>query len=306
MKGFLYKLLIFGAIALLTHVIAGYHMNGFLDPYYMRFTPNINTGLVIGNSRSAQGVCPDDIKSHSGLFNASFSLSSSPYGETYQTFLMKQINQESKNQLFIFCVDPWSLSSPRDSISGDDVWFERDKLVATTKSIADPNWEFIIEQYGYGWGNIIKEHYRPTSGMHLHRNGWLEVQREYDEVKSSKRRADKLAGYKKEVFLSNHPSAARKESLKALIKEMKIRGRVLMVRIPIHPDFFELEQTFWPGFESEMYEIAAQGGIIFWSPKELNGQLTYNDGHHMNYKSSHRFSRLLNEKIAAIKEREIE
>lgn len=303
MKGFLYKLMVFGAIAILTHVVAGYHMNGETDTNYLRFTPSKNAGLIMGNSRAAQAICPDDIKSHDGLFNAGFALNTSPYGEVYRTYLMKQLNEDQKNQFFVFCVDPWSLSSPMNQETGEDVWVEQSKFIATTQTIANPNWEFIIEQYGYGWGNIIREHYRPTSGMYLHKNGWLEVKREYNEDRAAKRRSEKLAGYKNEVFVSNHPSAARKASLKKLIREMKKRGRVLMVRIPVHPDFFELEQAFWPGFESEMIEIAVQEGITFWSPKELNKQLKFNDGHHMNYQSSHRFSGLLNEKIATLKAR---
>lgn len=301
MKGFLYKLLVFGSIALLTHVIAGYHMNGDTDTNYLRFTPSNNTGLILGNSRAAQAICPDDITIHKGLFNAGFSLTTSPYGEVYASYLKSQLNENGGEQLFIFCVDPWSLSAAKDSVTGAEIFSEETKFVSSTATISNPNWEFIIEQYAYGWGNIIREHYRPTSGMFLHNNGWLEVKRDYDEKRSAARRAEKLKGYKKEVFVSNHPSVVRKATLKGLIKDMKSRGNVLMVRIPIHPDFFEMEQAFWPSFESEMIEIAAEEGIAFWSPKELNEQLTFNDGHHMNYKSSHRFSELLNNQIQSIK-----
>lgn len=301
MKGFLYKLLVFGAIALLTHVIAGYHMNGDTDTNYLRFTPNKNTGLILGNSRAAQAVCPDDITSHEGLFNAGFSLTTSPYGEGYYSYLKRQLNDSKGEQLFIFCVDPWSLSSAKDSVTGAEIFSEETKWVASTGSISYPNWEFMIEQYPYGWGNIIREHYRPTSGMFLHQNGWLEVKREYNELRAAKRRASKLSGYRKDVYVTNHPSASRKGTLRKIIQELKKKGRVMMVRIPVHLDFFEMEQAFWPSFESEMNEIAAKEGITFWSPKELNEQLTYNDGHHMNHKSSHMFSGLLNEKIAAFK-----
>jgi hypothetical protein len=301
MKGFLYKLLVFGAIALLTHVIAGYHMNGDTDTNYLRFTPSNNTGFITGNSRAAQAICPDDITSHEGLFNAGFSLITSPYGEVYTDYLKRQLNDKKREQLFIFCVDPWSLSTSNDSVTGSEIFSEETKVVSSTATITNPNWEFMIEQYAEGWGNIILEHYRPTSGMFLHSNGWLEVKRDYDEKRSAARRAEKLKVYKREAFVSNHPSVMRKASLIGLIKDMKSRGRVMMVRIPVHPDFFEMEQAFWPSFESEMIEIAAGQGIVFWSPKELNEQLTYNDGHHMNYQSSHRFSQLLNQKIIALK-----
>ncbi len=301
MKGFLHKLLFFGAFAFITHVIAGYHMNGNTDTNYLRFTPSNNTGMILGNSRAAQAISPDDLKAHLGLFNAAFALNTSPYGEVYHRYIKKQLNEEARDQVFVFCVDPWSLSSPFDPQTGREGMVEESKFLATTTTIADPNWEFMIEQYAYGWGNIIREHYRPTSGMFLHSNGWLEVNREYDATRAEKRRANKLKGYKAEVFVSNRPSDYRKKELRKMLQEMKGYGKVMMVRLPVHPDFFEMEQAFWPSFESEMNEIAAQEGITFWSPKELNEQLTFNDGHHMNYKSSHRFSGLLNEKIAALK-----
>jgi hypothetical protein len=301
MKWFLYKLLVFGAIALLTHVIAGYHMNGDTDTNYLRFTPQENTGLILGTSRAAQAICPGDLDVHPGLFNASFSMYTSPYGEVYFEYIKKQMNKRARDQFFIFCVDPWSLSSSIDSLTGEEMFVEENKLLAMTRSISFPNWEFMIEQCAYGWGNIIMEHYRPTSSMFLHSNGWLEVNRPYDEVRVEKRRANKLKGYKKDVFVSNRPSDYRKRELRRMLQDMKGYGKVMMVRIPVHPDFFDLEQAFWPSFENEMKQLAKEEGVFFWSPKELNSELPFNDGHHMNKEGSHRFSGLLNAKVDSLK-----
>ncbi len=304
MKGFLSKLLLFGGFAFITHVIAGYHMNGNTDTNYLRFTPSKNTGMILGNSRAAQAISPDDLKAHLGLFNAAFALNTSPYGEVYHRYIKKQLNEEARDQVFVFCVDPWSLSSPFDPQTGQEGMVEESKFIATTSSIADPNWEFMIEQYAYGWGNIIREHYRPTSGMFLHTNGWLEVNRVYDAVRAEKRRANKLKGYKAEVFVSNRPSDYRKKELRKMLQEMKGYGKVMMVRLPIHPDFFEMEQAFWPSFENEMEQLAQEEGVIFWSPKEMNTELPFNDGHHMNIKGSHRFGEILNQRIVALKHNE--
>jgi hypothetical protein len=301
MKGFLYKLLVFGAFALLTHVIAGYHMNGDTDPNYMRLTPNTNTGLVIGTSRAAQAICPSDINDHIGMFNAAFSLYTSPYGEVYYNFVMKVLNQDRFDQFFVLCVDPWSLSICKGDNKGEDKWPELQRFLARSNFITYPNWSFILDQYDRGWGNIIMEHYRPTADMFLHQNGWLEVKRKYDASKSEKYRAGKLRNYRNEIYSLNKPSKERMIWLKKMIAELKKKGTVLMIRIPVHTDFFEMEHSFWPSFESEMYDVAMHEGITFWSPKELNEQLIFNDGHHMNYNSSHQFSRLLNQKIATLK-----
>jgi hypothetical protein len=300
MKQFLRKLLIFGTMALVSHIIAGYHMNGNTDTNYLRFTPQDNSGIIMGTSRAAQAICPEDILFHPGMFNAGFSMYTSPYGEVYFDYIKKQLNKEDRDQMFIFCVDPWALSSPIDSQTGVEILGEKNKMVGTTQTIGYPNWEFIIDQYSYGWGNIIKEHYRPTTGMYLHQDGWLEVNRPFDAHRSDQRRANKIRGYQKEVFVTHHPSNYRKLYLRQMIRGVKGLGKVLLVRIPVHPEFFELEETFWPSFEREMEQLAIEEAVTFWSPKELNDQLPFNDGHHMNREGSHRFSQLLNRELSRL------
>ena len=66
MNRFAIKLLVFVVFAGLTHLIAGYHMNGHTDTNYLRFTPSGNKGLIMGNSRAAQAICPDDLSAHDG------------------------------------------------------------------------------------------------------------------------------------------------------------------------------------------------------------------------------------------------
>jgi hypothetical protein len=50
-----------------------------------------------------------------------------------------------------------------------------------------------------------------------------------------------------------------------------------------------------------MEQLAKEEGVFFWSPKGLNTELPFNDGHHMNKEGSHRFGRLLNEQLARLK-----
>jgi hypothetical protein len=45
-----------------------------------------------------------------------------------------------------------------------------------------------------------------------------------------------------DVFVINRPSDYRKRGLKKMLQDMKGYGKV--IRIPIHPDFFELEKAF--------------------------------------------------------------
>ncbi|MEY2937708.1 MAG: hypothetical protein RL062_297 [Bacteroidota bacterium] len=293
MRAFVIKVSVFGMIAILCHFAAGYFMNGHTDSNYLRFLKHPNKGMIIGTSRTAQEICPDDLNLHPGLFNAGFSMMTSPYGEAYTAYIFRQLDTTRKDQTFVLCVDPWSLSSLFDTIGGTEIWTENDKMVAQTRSLMSPNWEYLIEQYAYGWGNIVLEHYRPTQGMVLHDNGWLEVQRQYDPVKAKVRQGGKLENYKKDVGSGRRPSPARWEALKNLIHQLQPLGKVMLIRIPCSPEFRAFEQQFWMDFDQRMLDLGKEEKVRYWNPEELNSVLPFNDGHHMNYVGAHQFSKLL-------------
>jgi hypothetical protein len=297
---FIKKLSPFLLVAILTHGIAGFFMNGDTDTNYLRFTPIANSGLIIGTSRAAQAICPDDITIHPNLFNACFSMNASPYGPIYSDYIKKIIDTTQLEQLFILSVDPWALSSNFDSIVGSEKFTEENWMVSKTKYIMYPNFEFIIDQYGYGWGKIILEHYRPTSGMFLHNNGWLEVDRIYNEQKANQRRAGKLKNYSKELKANRQPSIQRLSAFIDLVKWLKNFGNIVIVRIPVHPEFYELEYRFWPSFNTVIDSVCQAQNIHYWHPDHLNTELPFNDGHHMNRSGSHRFSGFLNVYIDSI------
>ncbi len=297
MKSFLIKLVVFGSIAVLSHIVAGYFMNGTTDSNYLRFLRYPNHGLIIGTSRAAQAICPDDMVQHSGLFNAGFSMLTSPYGPAYTKYILKQLDTTQRSQAFVLCVDPWSLSSAFDSITGEENWIENDKMVGETERLMNPNWEYLIEQYSYGWGNIILEHYRPTQGMILHDNGWLEVQRKFDPAKAKIRQGGKLENYKKDVGAGRRPSTARVESLRNLIRMLRPYGKVMLVRIPCSAEFRAFEQQFWQSFDQEMLSLGNTEKVQYWNPEELNRVLPFNDGHHMNYVGAHQFSKMVDRSL---------
>lgn len=297
MKSFLIKIAVFGLVAFICHLVAGLFMNGNTDPYYLKFTPHANTGLVVGTSRASQGICPSDLKNHPGLFNAAFTLNTSPFGPRYNRYLDKMMNKVDRNQHFIVCVDPWSLSSVIDSLSGLEKWGEDQNFVAKTNSISNPNWEYLIEQYAFGWGHIIKERWHPTQPMTVHDDGWLEVHKTYDAQVAQRKVRGKMENYKREALPNRHPSQARLQALQTLIERMRPYGQVLLVRIPCDPLFREMEDQFWPTFNTVLEEVAVKNNVTYCHPDSLNTRLPFHDGNHLHHSGAHLFSAFLDTQL---------
>ena len=90
---------------------------GSLDFYYKRISSPKQNSLILGNSRSAQGVVPEVVNEFlfpdhkSSIYNFSFAANYSPYGEVYFEAVRKKIDSGSKNGIFIITVDPGSISN---------------------------------------------------------------------------------------------------------------------------------------------------------------------------------------------------
>jgi zona occludens toxin (predicted ATPase) len=86
--------------------------NGESDAYYERLTTPAQTSLIIGTSRSAQGILPSILNSELGrsdIYNFSFTISHSPYGPVYLDRIDQKLLKNSKNGIFILSVDRFYL-----------------------------------------------------------------------------------------------------------------------------------------------------------------------------------------------------
>lgn len=285
MKRFFVDIIILTFASLCTIVAIAFILDimGWSDWAYRRFTSSGSTSLIVGTSRAAQALQPSIIDENLvncgyelPMYNFSFTMTSSPYGEVYYKAINKKLSPDTKNGLFIVCVDPWSLglsSGDKDGLreKGDRL----DKILFYTK----PNIQYIWK-YGerpFTFDNV----------MCLHDDGWLEVSVPMDSISVEERINRKKEEYKTETLVR---SEYRIDWLKKIIQLVKDHGTVVLCRIPAHPYFMEMENRFWPEFESEMCDISTEYGVPYFSFISSNQSYRTIDGNHIYKEDGARFT----------------
>lgn len=299
MRLFLFKISVALGIAFAMHVMAGFFSDGKTDDFYLRFTTPRAKSMIIGSSRAAQGIHPDSIERVClGLgraipvFNFAFTSMASPYGETYFKAIQSKIDTTTTSGLFIICVEPYTLGgvNTANETSTANLIEERGILYNAKSLNSYPNWEYLLKHYSYGWGRLALTSlgcYNNTT--ELHHNGWLEIKLNIDSA-SAKRRANDIL-YDKQSDVGNFSiSPYRLQWLRETIAYLKRFGKVVMIRLPISKEFYDLELSLAPTFDQDMQTAADQCQIPYRSFQFMADSLTYKDGHHMQWSSTAKFS----------------
>jgi hypothetical protein len=306
MKKFIVKLNIYVALIILLHIITPFFINGKNGDTYTKLTGKREHSLIIGTSRAAQGLVPEIIESELDgsyrfpLVNFSFNMSYSPFGNVYLNTIKKKIDTSSTNGLFIVTVDPWSIRGTKDCPVPDSCFFEENLTLNKVDNIcSNPNYEYLLKCYRFGWGKLILD--QVSSPLLLHRNGWLEVNAPMDSSSVHFRHSQNLILFKKKVSYYMQ-SQSRIKSLKKTINYLKNYGKVVLVRIPVHKNLKVLENLISPNFDVDMNKIAADYGIVYF-PFNKTEEYQFTDGNHLYKESAIDFSRNLAKKISTLDEK---
>jgi len=301
MKRFLINIGIafFGVIII--HLLLGCFADGNSDGFYQRLSTPKQSSMILGTSRAAQGIVPSEINKmlnlDPGIFNFSFSLDNSPYGEVYYKAIVSKLKTDSEEGIFLLAVDPWSISIDTEDKEKLD---EKSLLFGLKNTSAKPNYEYLYKNYRRGWGNIILKNLETKilntlqsknaalkgSRMYLHEDGWLEVftsmEPEYVKANVQKKTRTYEHAVKTHKF-----SPYRFDYLQKSIDLLQSRGRVFMVRLPVHRKLVQLEKQLMPDFDQRMQNLSQEMGIEYINLIEKSEQYNYTDGNHL-YKSSAR------------------
>jgi hypothetical protein len=310
MKLFLLKIAAWLSLVLALHLIAACFADGTADEYYLRFTGNERQALVLGTSRAAQGIDPsalDHLLPRSiqvpGMLNFGFTIGHSPYGPAYFNAIRKKLDPATKHGLFIVCVDPWALSIPKGSaITLDGPYPEDERMLGKQWWMTGtPNIEYLVRNYGKGWGSLVVDPIPSTDAeLLLHPNGRLEVQVEGDEDMEILRRLKKVEVYERYAEEQYEPAPFRVIHLTRTIELLKEHGTVFMVRLPIHKDILDIESFYWPGFSSEMEHLANALNVAFLDHSGSMGSLRFTDGNHIAAVSVPDYSQRLANEIGTL------
>ncbi len=292
MKKFVFQTVTFCLLVSLAFLLLLSNADGKTDAFYKRFTSPKQESLILGTSRAAQGVRPDVFKKHldKDIYNYSFTVSNSPYGPAYFNSVKKKLNENSTNGVFILTVDPWSICSDTKDPNDSTNFRENNSFVGKTTFVnMNPNFEYLLENLAGQYHTVLNKMDGP---MLLHDDGWLEVTIKMDSASVSKRLKSKLDTYRNDNLPKYKFSSVRLQYLKQTIQLLKPHGNVYLVRLPIHPEIYKIEQELMPQFDSIISDISpATNGYLNLTTR--NSEFQYTDGNHVWKESAAEVSQII-------------
>lgn len=295
MKRFLIKISLFILITLIGFLAIISLAHETTDPFYIRFTTPQQENLILGTSRAAQGIQPQELQNilNKPFFNYSFTLKNSPYGKVYLESIKKKLNPKTSDGIFILCVSPWSISSISEDPNDESMFRENDSFLADmTFTNTKPNLEYLLKHFSGKFIDILKGDDR----MILHKDGWLEININLSKAAIAKRTASKVKQYTNDVLPVYKLSSKRIEYLNLTINYLKEHGQVYLVRLPVGEGILNIEKTYTNDFDKYIQSsIEASNGYLDLTPH--SAEYTYTDGNHLSPESGKQVTKNIGEWI---------
>jgi hypothetical protein len=265
--------------------------DGYSDPFYLKFTTPKQTSLIIGTSRASQGIMPSILNNGLGAYfelpilNYCFTLNNSSFGKVYLESIRNKLALDGNNGLFIVTVDPWSVSAIAHDPNDETLFPENDNFLAKMDNVSsNPNFDFLFDFYPNPYYEIIYRRIK-KGPLKLHEDGWLEVSVEMDSSTVQRRTARKMKEY--ELNASRYKfSSCRFGYLEKTISELKKRGTVYMVRLPVHQRMLEIEEAFMNDFNVKILSLARGQGVPYLDMTDFDVRCHFTDGNHLHKSSS--------------------
>tara|TARA_B100000900_G_scaffold194979_1_gene164936 strand:+ start:642 stop:1592 length:951 start_codon:yes stop_codon:yes gene_type:complete len=304
MKKFLFNSFLLIIFIFLMHLIFSFFSDGSTDNFYLRLTSEKQNSMILGTSRSAQGINPSVIdtvlKNNYDMYNFSFSVNNSSFGKVYYDAISSKINKNITDGIFIITVDPWSISS---KIGVDTNMIDNNSIL---KKISNynvyPNYHYLIKNYSKGWGSILlkKIEYKILlnksslenfngSFTFLQNDGLLRVYTNMDSTYVKINTKIKI-NYYKNYMSKNVFSKHRYNYLDKTINLLKMHGDVFLIRMPIDNNLYEIENSIFPKFNNQMKSLSKKHDLKYLNYTNVNDKFRYTDGNHLYYNDAINFS----------------
>ena len=297
----IFKLGLYGTIcmAITSFILLKY--GGNIDYFYIKFTSPKAKSMIIGDSRSFQGVQPTVINSYFKnsdldlpMFNYSFTIAQALIGPLYNESILKKIDKASNNGVFIISVTPEMFTEHKGYNNTAGIYREEGQPPHNMNFVdVNPNFEYLIK-------NASFFHFRSLFRKNsvVHKDGWLEeLNLPTNEITFKSWENSQIDLFLKDAKVSAL-SQVRFKSLEELIKRLKSYGQVFIIRMPISTRFQELENKYFPEFELKIDSITTKVGVPYFNFNNYNINLETYDGHHLNKYGGKKFTRILCDSIA--------
>lgn len=298
---FFSKIIIFSLFPLISLYGVFLLENGTADPFYQRFTTPKQAALILGNSKAAQGIVPSvldqNLKSEFGanIYNYSFTVYNSPYGPAYLESLKSKLDGNSRNGYFIVTVDPWSISSDIVNPNNQKKFEENSRFLADIDDVnSRPNLEYLFKWHAKSFYEILLMRLKPNFSK-LHPDGWFETTGDMQGTTEPERRKLMIDFYN-DYLTKYRYSDERFNYLQETIAFLQTKGKVFLVRMPLHRDILAIEERLDPDFGSRMSILSRHFDIPYFEFND-SANWEFKDGLHLNVESAKDFSKLLSNKI---------
>ena len=253
-------------------------LNGHVDPHYLHFASPKQKSLVLGTSRSSLAVCPSIFEANGfkGVYNYSFTIAISPWGEDYYNSIMKKVDTTSFNSIFILSVDPFSIAT---ELNGNEE-IPHTMLASIDNVDKSPNWQYLTKHDVYPWKYLFTALHIQKPTFCLHNDGWYENLREWNKETEFLETKLKIEEYKRNF--SNHKlSQERMSYLSKTIEFLRKHGDVFLIRIPTSKAMVALEEELFPMYDSVIQTFAKKQDIRYMDFSGESEHYRTFDGNHL-------------------------
>lgn len=303
MKMFFLKIGFFFIGVLLFLYLLFLKADGYTDSFYLRFTSPKQSSLIIGTSRAAQGINPSVLNAvldRNDIYNYSFTVSHSPYGDTYLNSIKSKLDTSSKESIFIMTIDPWSISSITSDPNDYKNFRELSLCLNNVNNVCmNPNIEYLLTSYNKPYIELFSR----NSQIFLKDNGWLKVNVDMSEESVNFRLKRKIDFYQKDMLPFYRYSTKRFKIFKTTISYLQKYGTVYIVRLPIHQSILEIENVLMHDFENRMDELVIEMNLDYIDYTKTNTAFKYTDGNHLFEDSANELSSYIGEWIKSLKKK---
>lgn len=286
MKKFFIQIFIFFLILSFSLLWVFSKVDGYTDSYYLRFTTPEQTSMILGVSKSAQGLRPEvfnKVLDRNDMFNYSFNAFISPYGKTYFESIKKKLKCETKDGIFILTLDVWSLGSQTNNPNDSSNFREIDLCLNNNFVSLNPNVPYMINYYKGKYIDIFRSSQRKIK---LHNDGWLEVNVAMDSLSRAQRLDNSVEHYNKIYTPFWKYSSLRLNYLSKTIEYLKKHGKVYLIRLPVHNRLLELENKIISDLDDKINNLADFHNVDYLSFVDSSSNYIYTDGIHLGQESS--------------------
>lgn len=265
------------------------------DHFYWKTTSK-GDHLIIGGSRAQKGISPailsKELELEGNFLNIAFTLVNSPYGEYYSNFIQKKLNINNKAQLFILEANAGLIMD----FAGEEQARERDFRIYDLFFVnIHPNIEYFIRNSNANY-YTLKQLLMKSERLHehkTHRDGWVEFIDQRDTFIPLER----MRIFSHE-FVKNQN---REKSFRSLVENLADKGKVFLVRLPIHEEVTKLEDNENEFFSDMMNETANISNVYYLDYSRDGSNYSFYDYyHHLTGTSARQFSKQLAKDIMEI------